>query len=304
LIGAGQIGGSLAFLAAQKQLGDVVLFEVEKAVGAARGKALDINQARAMDGLGASLSATSRFEDLAGADVAIVSAGVPRKPGMTRQDLLEVNQAIIRDIALRLKQHCPGAFTIVLTNPLEAMAQTLWKGTGFSRSQVVGMAGVLDTGRFRLFVSEAVGCSIADVNVLVLGGHGDDMVPLVRLCSVGGIPLAELLPKEKIEAIVKRTQEGGAELLGLYQTGSAYFAPAASAMQMAEAFLFDQKRVLPATALLEGEYGVQGLFVGVPIVLGGNGVERVLEIALTSEERSMFERSVKSVRQAVDCLRA
>lgn len=302
LIGAGQIGGNLALLAAQKQLGDAVLYDVERALGLAQGKALDINQLRAVDGLDARLSATSDFKDLAGADVAIITAGIPRKPGMSREDLTSVNMAIVKDVAAKLKQHCPTAFCIVLTNPLDAMVHALWKLTGFPKNQVVGMAGVLDTSRFRFFVSEAVGCSIEDVHALVLGGHGDDMVPLVRCCSVGGIPLTEVLPRDTIDAIVKRTREGGAELVKLYQTGSAYFAPAASAMQMAESFLLDRKRILPAAALLDGEYGIRGFFLGVPVVVGAGGVERVLEIALSTDERAMVDRSFASVKKTVETI--
>ncbi|MBI5545917.1 MAG: malate dehydrogenase [Deltaproteobacteria bacterium] len=303
LIGAGQIGGNLALLAAQKQLGDVVLYDVEKALGLAKGKALDLNQLRAVDGLDSMLSGTSDFKDLEGADVAIVTAGIPRKPGMSREDLTEVNLGIVKDVAPKLKQYCPNAFSIVLTNPLDAMVHALWKLTGFAKKQVVGMAGVLDTSRFRFFISEAVGCSIEDVHALVLGGHGDDMVPLVRQCSVGGIPLAEVLSPDKIDAIVKRTREGGAELVKLYQTGSAYFAPAASAMQMAESYLLDRKRVLPAAALLEGEYGIQGYFIGVPVQIGAGGVERVFEVKLNEDERAMLERSFISVKKTVETIR-
>jgi malate dehydrogenase len=303
LIGAGQIGGNLALLAAQKQLGDVLLYDVEKAMGLAKGKALDINQLRAVDGYDSMLGATSEFKDLAGSEVAIITAGIPRKPGMSREDLTEVNMAIVKDVAAKLKEHCPQAFTIILTNPLDAMVHALWKLTGFPKKQVVGMAGVLDTSRFRFFISEAVGCSIEDVHALVLGGHGDDMVPLVRQCSVGGVPLTEVLSQEKIDAIVKRTREGGAELVKLYQTGSAYFAPAASAMQMAESYLLDRKRLLPGAVLLEGEYGVSGFFIGVPVIIGAGGVEKILEVKLNADEKAMLDKSLASVKKTVETIK-
>lgn len=302
LVGAGQIGGNLALLAAQKGLGDVVLYDIEKALGLSQGKALDINQLRAVDGLDGVLKGTSDFKDLAGCDVLIITAGVPRKPGMSRDDLVGVNLGIIRDVAAKMKQHCPNAFAIVLTNPLDAMVHALWKLAGLKRTQVVGMAGVLDTARFKFFVSEALNCSIADVNALVLGGHGDDMVPLIRFCTVGGVPLTQRLPKAQIDAIIQRTREGGAELVKLYQTGSAYFAPAASAIQMAESYLFDQKRTLPCAAMLEGEYGVNGFFCGVPVQLGKGGVEKVIELELDSDEKAMMAKSIESVRKTVESI--
>ena len=271
LIGAGQIGGNLALLAAQKRLGDVVLYDVEKAMGLAKGKALDVNQLRAVDGFDGMLSATSEFKDLAGADVAIITAGIPRKPGMSREDLTEVNMAIVKDVAAKLKQHCPESFAIILTNPLDAMVHALWKLTGFAKKQVVGMAGVLDTSRFRFFVS--------------------------------GVPLTELLSKESVDALVKRTREGGAELVKLYQTGSAYFAPAASAMQMAESFLLDRKRVLPGAALLEGEYGINGFFIGVPLIIGAGGVERIIEVKLNADEKAMLDKSLSSVKKTVETIK-
>lgn len=300
LVGAGQIGGNLALLCAQKRLGDVVLFDIPQAEGLAKGKALDIAQFRAVDGHDVNLAGTSRFEDLAGSDVVIITAGIPRKPGMSREDLLDVNLKVMKDIAPRIKEHCPRAFCIVIANPMDAMVYALHKICGFPKHQVCGMAGVLDTSRFRFFVSEALNCSVADVHALVLGGHGDDMVPLTRLCSVGGVPLQTLLAKERLEAIVKRTREGGAELVNLYKTGSAYYAPAAAAIQMAESYLLDQKRVLPAAALLEGEYGVRGYFMGVPAQIGAGGVERVLELELNADEKAQFQKSFESVKRTVD----
>ncbi len=303
LVGAGQIGGNLALLAAQKQLGDVVLYDIERALGLSKGKALDINQLRAVDGYNVNLSGTCDFKDLAGADVIIITAGVPRKPGMSREDLLDVNMGIIRDVAAKMKQHCPDAFAIVLTNPLDAMVHALWKLAGLHKSKVVGMAGVLDTSRFRFFVSEALGCAISDVNALVLGGHGDDMVPLISSATVGGVPLTELLSKEKLDAIIQRTREGGAELVKLYQTGSAYFGPAASGIQMAESYLLDQKRILPCAAMLEGEYGIKGYFLGVPVQIGKGGIEKVLEVKLDDQEKAALGKSFDSVRKTVDSIK-
>src|SRR4051794_26728294 len=248
LIGGGQIGGNLALIAVQKGLGDVVLFDIPAAEGLVKGKALDINQLTAVDGYPCKVTGTTDWKDVAGSDVVIITAGIPRKPGMSREDLLDVNLKIMKDVASNIKTHCPKSFVINIANPLDAMVFALQKITGFAKNQVVGMAGVLDSSRFKCFVAEAVGCSIRDVEALVLGGHGDDMVPLIRTATVGGVPLTQLLPKEKLDAIIKRTREGGAELVGLYKTGSAYFAPAASAIAMAESYLLDRKRVLPAAA--------------------------------------------------------
>lgn len=303
LIGGGQIGGNLALLAVQKQLGDVTLFDIPQAEGMVKGKALDINQLCAVDGYDCRVTGTSRWEDLEGAEVVIITAGVPRKPGMSREDLLEVNLKIMKDVAANLRAHCPGAFVINVANPLDAMVYALQKITGFQRSMVCGMAGVLDTSRFKCFVAEALGCSIRDVEALVLGGHGDDMVPLTRLATVGGVPLTRLLPKEKIDGIVKRTREGGAELVALYKTGSAYFAPAATSIAMAESYLLDRKRILPCAALLEGEYGIKGYFMGVPVQIGAGGVEKVVELELTPDERAELEKSFQSVRKTVDSVK-
>ena len=299
LIGAGQIGGNLAYLAAAKELGDVVLFDIPAAEGTAKGKALDIAQLLPVSGADAVLTGTSSYQEVAGADVCVVTAGIPRKPGMSREDLLETNIKIITDVATNLKRVCPAAFCIVISNPLDAMVYAFKKVTGFSKQKVVGMAGALDSARFRAFVAMELDVSVEDVQAFVLGGHGDDMVPLVRCCTVGGIPLTDLLPKERIEAIVDRTRKAGGELVALYKTGSAYYAPAAAAIAMAEAYLKDKKRVFPCAAYLEGEYGIRDTYFGVPVVIGGGGVERVLEIRLTEPEQTLVQKSLASVRKTV-----
>lgn len=303
LIGGGQIGGNLALLAVQKDLGDVVLYDIPAADGLVKGKALDINQLAAVDGYPARVSGTTDWKDVAGCDVVIITAGIPRKPGMSREDLLETNLKIMKDVAGNLKTHCPGAFVINVANPLDAMVYALHKITDFPRTHVVGMAGVLDTARFKCFVAEAVGCSPQDVQALVLGGHGDDMVPLLRYATIGGAPLARFLSKEKLDAIVTRTRNGGAELVALYKTGSAYFAPAASAIAMAEAYVRDSQRVLPAAVLLDGQYGVRGYFVGVPVRVGSGGVEQIYELELDTQEQADFEKSLQSVKKTVDAVK-
>jgi malate dehydrogenase len=303
LIGAGQIGGNLALLTVQKGLGDVVLYDIPQAEGMVKGKALDINQLTAVDGYDCQVTGTTDWKDVAGSDVLIITAGVPRKPGMSREDLLEVNLKIMKDVAANIKTHCPNAFCINIANPLDAMVYALHKITGFKSSQIVGMAGVLDTSRFKFFVAEALKCSIRDIEALVLGGHGDDMVPIIRTVTVGGVPLTQLLPQEKIDAIVKRTREGGAELVALYKTGSAYFAPAASAIAMAESYLLDRKRVLPAAALLEGQYGIKGYFMGAPATIGAGGVEKVHTLKLTPEEEAQLAKSFESVKKTVDSVK-
>ncbi len=299
LIGAGQIGGNLALLAAQRRLGDVVLFDIPQAEGLANGKALDIQQLCAVTGLDSLLTGTSSYDDVAGADVCIVTAGIPRKPGMSREDLLSTNVAIIRDVAANLKRVCPKAFIIVVSNPLDAMVYAMKALTGFPKQRVVGMAGILDTSRFRAFIALELGGSVEDVHALVLGGHGDDMVPILSTCSVGGVPVQRLLSRERLDAIVERTRKGGGELVNLYKTGSAYYAPAASAIAMAESYLLDRKRVFPCAAFLEGEYGIAGYYFGVPVIIGAGGVERVLELDLTPDERAMLERSLASVKKTV-----
>jgi malate dehydrogenase len=299
LIGGGQIGGNLALLAVQKQLGDVVLYDIPAAEGMVKGKALDINQLSAVDGYDCRVTGSTDWKDVAGSDVVIITAGVPRKPGMSREDLLEVNLKIMRDVAANIKQHCPNAFVINVANPLDAMVFALHKIAGLPKNMVVGMAGVLDTSRFKCFVAEALNCSIRDVEALVLGGHGDDMVPLVRHSTVGGVPLTQLIPQDKLDAIIDRTRKGGAELVNLYKTGSAYFAPASSSIAMAESYLLDRKRVLPAAALLEGQYGINGFFFGVPTQIGAGGVEKIVEVQLNDAEKAEMNKSFESVKKTV-----
>ncbi|XXF81136.1 malate dehydrogenase [Myxococcaceae bacterium GXIMD 01537] len=300
LIGGGQIGGNLALLAVQKQLGDVVLYDIPAAEGMVKGKALDINQLSAVDGYDSRVLGTTNWADVAGSDVVIITAGVPRKPGMSREDLLDINLKIMTDVANNIKVHAPNAFVINVANPLDAMVYALQKISGLPKHMVVGMAGVLDTSRFKCFVAEALGCSIRDIEALVLGGHGDDMVPLVRHSTVGGVPLTELIAKDKLDAIVKRTREGGAELVALYKTGSAYFAPAASSIAMAESFIFDRKRVLPAAAYLDGQYGIKDFFFGAPVQIGAGGVEKVHTVELNAEEKALLEKSYQSVKKTVE----
>jgi len=299
LIGAGQVGGNLALLAAEKELGDIVLFDIPAAEGTAKGKALDIAQLLPVDGYDARLSGTSSYDDVAGADVCLITAGIPRKPGMSREDLLDTNIKIITDVATNLKRTCPNAFCIVVSNPLDAMVYAFKKLTGLPKQRVVGMAGILDSARFCTFIAMDLNVSVEDVQAFVLGGHGDDMVPLVRCCSVGGIPVTELLSKERIDAIVERTRKAGGELVALYKTGSAYYAPAAAVIAMAEAYLRDKKRVFPCAAYLEGEYGINGYYFGVPVVIGSGGVERVLEAKLSDEERALVQKSLESVKKTV-----
>ncbi|MET0406378.1 MAG: malate dehydrogenase [Cystobacter sp.] len=303
LIGGGQIGGNLALLAVQKQLGDVVLYDIPAAEGLVKGKALDINQLAAVDGYDSRVFGTTDWKDVAGSDVIIITAGVPRKPGMSREDLLDVNLKIIRDVATNIKQHCPDAFVINVANPLDAMVFALHKIAGLPDNKVIGMAGVLDTSRFKFFIAEALNTSIRDVDALVLGGHGDDMVPLVRHSTVGGVPLTQLIAKDKLDAIIDRTRKGGAELVGLYKTGSAYFAPAASSIAMAESFLLDRKRVLPAAALLKGQYGISDVFFGVPVQIGAGGVEKIHTVELNEAEKAELARSYDSVKKTVESVK-
>ena len=299
LIGAGQIGGTLALLAAQRELGDVVLVDIME--GVAKGKALDLQEARGVGRFDVALAGggTTDYSIIEDSDVCIVTAGVPRKPGMSRDDLLSVNLEAISKVAQGIKQYAPNAFVVVVTNPLDSMVYAMYRITGFPRHRVVGMAGVLDTARFQYFVAEEAGVAPQDVTALVLGGHGDDMVPLLRYASVAGIPLTQVVPRAKLDAIVDRTRKGGGEIVSLLGSGSAFYAPSSSAIAMAEAYLRDKKRVLTCSALLDGQYGVRGLFVGVPVVIGAGGVERILEVELNDEEKAMFARSVESVRRSV-----
>ena len=299
LIGAGMIGGTLAHLAETKQLGDVVLFDI--AEGLPQGKALDIAQSSTVDGSDIRLKGTNDYKDIEGSDVIIVTAGVPRKPGMSRDDLVSINTGIVKTVAENIKKYAPNAFVIVITNPLDAMVWVMQKVSGLPKNKVVGMAGVLDSARFAYFLSEALGVSVADINAFVMGGHGDTMVPVVGYTTISGIPITEFvrmgwLTQEKLDAIVQRTRDGGAEIVGLLKTGSAFYAPAASAIRMAEAYLFDKKRILPVAAYLTGQYGVKDLYVGVPVVIGAGGAEKIVEISLNSEQKAMFDKSVEAVR--------
>ncbi|MEJ8569885.1 malate dehydrogenase [Microbaculum marinum] len=303
LIGAGQIGGTLAHLAGLKELGDVVLFDI--AEGVPQGKGLDIAQSSAVDGFDAKFAGTQSYAAIKGADVVIVTAGVPRKPGMSRDDLLEINLKVMEQVGTGIKKYAPDAFVICITNPLDAMVWALQKASGLPKHMVVGMAGVLDSSRFQHFLAEEFDVSIKDVTTFVLGGHGDTMVPLPRYSTVAGIPLPDLIKmnwttKKRLDEIIQRTRDGGAEIVGLLKTGSAFYAPAASAISMAEAYLKDQKRVLPCAAHLKGEYGVKDLYVGVPVVIGAKGVERVVEIELNRSEKSAFDKSVEAVAGLVD----
>lgn len=299
LIGGGQIGGILALIAAQKEMGDIVVLDIPDAEGMAKGKALDIQESTPLDGYDAYVTGTSNYADIEGSDIIIVTAGVPRKPGMSRDDLLDVNVKIISDVAKNVKKHCPDAFCIILTNPLDSMVYAFHKVTGFPKNRVVGMAGVLDSARFRAFVSMETGYSVEDIVAPVMGGHGPTMVPLVRLSSIGGCPLTEMLSKDKIDAIVTRTREAGTEIVKLLGNGSAFFSPAAAAIEMAEAFLKDKKRVLPCAALCEGEFGIKGYFLGVPVVIGAGGVEKVIDIKLNDDEKELLNKSFEAVKGAV-----
>lgn len=303
LIGAGQIGGTLAHLAAMKELGDVVLFDI--ADGTPQGKALDIAEAGPSEGFDAALKGTTDYADIAGADVCIVTAGVPRKPGMSRDDLLGINLKVMKAVGEGIKAHAPNAFVICITNPLDAMVWALREYSGLPKEKVCGMAGVLDSARFRHFLSLEFEVSMKDVTAFVLGGHGDTMVPLVRYSTVAGIPLPDLVgmgwtTQEKLDAIVQRTRDGGAEIVGLLGNGSAYYAPATSGIEMAEAYLKDQKRLLPCAAWVDGAYGLKGTYVGVPTVIGAGGIERVVEIKMNADEKAMFDKSVEAVKGLVE----
>jgi malate dehydrogenase len=299
LVGAGNIGGELAALAARQELGDVWLFDIPEKLGLAQGKALDLEQNGAVLGYDAAIRGTANWDDLAGSDVVIVTAGVPRKPGMSRDDLLGINLKIIRSVAENLKTRCPNAFVIVVSNPLDAMVYAMKEVTGFPPERVVGMAGVLDSSRLQLFLAQAAGVAVKDVRAMVLGGHGDTMVPVVGYCTINGIPAGQLIPADKLAAIFERTRNGGAEVVKLMGT-SAYYAPASSAIQMARAFLHDEKRLIPCAAYLRGEYGYSDLYIGVPVILGGKGVEKVVEIALEPGEKQMLDNSAKAVRELIE----
>jgi len=307
LIGAGQIGGTLAHLAAIKELGDIVVFDI--AEGTPQGKALDLAQCGPVEGFDAVLKGTNSYEDIAGADVCIVTAGVPRKPGMSRDDLLGINLKVMKSVGEGIKAHAPNAFVICITNPLDAMVWALQQFSGLPAEKVVGMAGVLDAARFRHFLSVEFNVSMRDVTAFVLGGHGDTMVPLVRYSTVAGIPLPDLVSmgwttQERMDSIVQRTRDGGAEIVGLLKTGSAFYAPATSAIEMAEAYLKDQKRLLPCAAYVDGALGLEGMYVGVPTIIGAKGIERIVDIKLTADEQAMFDKSVDAVKGLVAACKA
>tara|TARA_Y100001970_G_scaffold23141_1_gene27107 strand:- start:886 stop:1821 length:936 start_codon:yes stop_codon:yes gene_type:complete len=299
LVGGGQIGGNLALLAAQKELGDVMIYDIPQAEGMVKGKALDILQLRPHDGYDVNISGTSDPKDMADSDVVIITAGMPRKPGMNREDLLSINIKIISDVAENIKKYAPNAFVIVVSNPLDAIVYSFYKVSGFSKNKVVGMAGALDTCRFKTFLAEETGLSVQDVQCVVLGGHGDTMVPMPRLASIGGIPVTELISKERLDEIIERTRFAGGELVKLFGNGSAYYAPAASAIEMAESYLRDKKRLIPCASLCEGEYGINGYFIGVPTVIGSNGVEKIIEFDLNDEEKSQLNQTLDAVKKTV-----
>ncbi len=306
LIGGGNIGGTLAHLAGLKELGDIVIFDVVE--GLPQGKALDLSQSSPIEKFDSDLKGANDYKDIAGSDVVIVTAGIARKPGMSRDDLVEINTKVITSVAQGIKENAPDAFVIVITNPLDAMVMVMKEQTGFDSAKVVGMAGVLDSARFRFFLSEEFKVSVEDVTAFVLGGHGDTMVPLARYSTVAGIPLPDLVDmgwttQKKLDAIIQRTRDGGAEIVGLLKTGSAFYAPASAAIQMAESYLKDKKRILPCAAYLDGQYGVDGLYVGVPVVIGAGGVEKIVEIKLNDDEQEMFDESVAAVKELLDSIK-
>src|SRR5687768_7006126 len=299
IIGAGNVGATCAHWAVSQELGDVVLVDIPQVEGMPQGKALDLFQATPVAGVDAKITGATSYEPTAGSDVVIVTAGIARKPGMSRDDLIATNTGIVKSVAENVARHSPNAVMIVVSNPLDAMVYVAWKASGFPTRRIVGQAGVLDTARYRTFLAMEIGCSVEDVQALLLGGHGDDMVPLPRYTSAGGIPITQLVKPDRLEEIVKRTRNGGAEIVSLLKTGSAYYAPAAATVQMAESIIRDKKRILPAAAYCDREYGVGGFFVGVPCVLGKDGVEKVIEIQLDENERKMFNTSVEHVKELV-----
>ncbi|MGE7182580.1 malate dehydrogenase [Peribacillus sp. NPDC006672] len=302
VVGAGFTGATAAFLAAQKELGDIVLVDIPQAENPTKGKALDMAEAGPVLGFDANIIGTSDYADTADSDVVIITAGIARKPGMSRDDLVQTNQKVMKSVTKEVVKHSPNTTIIVLTNPVDAMTYTVYKESGFPKERVIGQSGVLDTARFRTFVAQELNLSVKDVTGFVLGGHGDDMVPLVRYSYAGGIPLETLIPQDRLEAIVARTRTGGGEIVNLLGNGSAYYAPAASLVEMAEAILKDQRRVLPSIAYLEGEYGFEGIYLGVPTVLGANGIEQIIELELTEDEKASLSKSVESVKAVMQVL--
>ena len=299
IIGAGNVGATCAHWAAAKELGDIVLVDIPQVDGMPQGKALDLYEASPVEGFDARIVGATTYEPTANSDVVIVTAGVARKPGMSRDDLININTGIVKSVAENVAKHSPDAVMIVVSNPLDAMVYVAWKASGFKTNKIVGQAGVLDAARYRSFLAAEVGCSVEDVHALLLGGHGDDMVPLKRYAFAGGIPITQLVKPDRLEEIVKRARNGGAEIVQLLKTGSAYYAPAASTVAMAESIIRDKKRILPAAAYCDKEYGIGGYFVGVPVVLGTNGVERIIEVELDAEEKKMFQTSVDHVKDLV-----
>lgn len=299
IVGAGFTGATTALMLAQKELGDVVLVDIPQLENPTKGKALDMAEAGPVQGFDSNLTGTSNYDDTAGSDVVIITAGIARKPGMSRDDLVNTNAGIVRSVCEQIKVKCPEAYVIILSNPVDAMTYAAYETLGFPKHRVIGQSGVLDSARYRTFIAQELNVSVEDVVGVVLGGHGDDMVPLVRYTSVGGVPIEKLIPKDRIDAIVQRTRTGGGEIVNLLGNGSAYYAPAASLVQMTEAIVKDKKRILPTIALLQGEYGYDNLFMGVLTVLGGNGIEKIIEIELTPEERAALDKSAESVRNVI-----
>ena len=299
LIGGGQIGGNLALIAAQKELGDIVIFDIPQSEGMVKGKALDIMQLRPHDGYDSNIIGTSNYSDIEGSDVIIITAGIPRKPGMDREDLMSINLGIMKDVAENVKKYAPNAFVIVISNPLDAMVYAFYKVSGFNKNKVIGMAGALDSGRFRAFIAMETGYSVQDVTCMVLGGHGDSMVPISRLATIGGVPVSDLISEERLKEIEERTKFAGGELVKLFGNGSAFYAPAQCAIEMAESYLKDKKRVIPSAALCEGEFDINGYFIGVPTVIGSNGIEKILEFDLTEEEQNALNNTLDAVKKTV-----
>ena len=302
VIGGGFTGATTALMLAQKELGDVVLVDIPQMEDPTKGKALDMLEASPVQGFDANIIGTSNYEDTKDSDVVVITAGIARKPGMSRDDLVQTNQKVMKSVTEQIVKYSPNCYIIVLTNPVDAMTYTVFKESGFPKERVIGQSGVLDTARFRTFVAQELNLSVKDVTGFVLGGHGDDMVPLIRYSYAGGIPLEALIPKDRLDAIVERTRKGGGEIVGLLGNGSAYYAPAASLVQMVEAILKDQRRVIPAIAYLEGEYGFEGIYLGVPTILGGKGLEKIIELELTEEEQSALAKSADSVKNVMSSL--
>jgi malate dehydrogenase len=302
VIGSGFTGATTAFMLAQKELADVVLVDIPQMENPTKGKALDMLEAGPVQGFDANITGTSNYEDTKDSDIVVVTAGIARKPGMSRDDLVQTNQKIMKSVAQEIVKHSPNAYVVVLTNPVDAMTYTLYKETGFPKHRVIGQSGVLDTARFCTFVAQELNLSVKDITGFVLGGHGDEMVPLVRYSYAGGIPLETLIPKDRLDAIVERTRKGGGEIVALLGNGSAYYAPAASLVQMCEAILKDQRRVIPTIAYLEGEYGYEGIYLGVPTILGANGIEKIIELELTEDEKKALDKSADAVRNVMGAL--